>query len=328
MGSSRWLRRLAPWVVAALVVGWLLWRHSPRAIAAELARGGVLGLVPWALAISVGSLVLMAAADRLVFAPALGAGPDARPLGLLDVVRGRSATAILMNVNYGLSSGGYGVWLARRTGAGAGAAVGATTYQMASDLGAVCLFAVPAALLGADLLPARVGGSAAIVAGIGVVGVAALLVATPRVAPLRLRESRVLGAWARVPIAIWAASTALRTGAIAVNIAGTWAAARAFGLEIPLEALAAGLPIVYLVGALPMNVLGFGAVQAAWLALFEARAPGAQLLAFQFAFQLVSALALLARGLPFLPGVLRDMERSGGLVLQGGHERAQGEHQR
>lgn len=300
------MRRLAPWVAAAVVLAALVWRYSPRAIAAELARGGVLGIVPWSAAIALVALVLMAAADRLVFAAALGAG---EPLRLADVARGRAATAILMSVNYGLSSGGYAVWLARRTGAGAAASVGAATYQMLSDLGALCLFALPAALLGAPLLPDRVGMSAALVAASGAAGAFCLLVAAPRAAPRRFRASRLLRAWSRIPIAVGAASALLRAATVAVNIAGTWAAARAFGLPIPPEALVAGLPITYLVGALPVNVLGLGAVQASWLALFGSHAPGPQILAFQFAFQLLGALTLVARGLPFLPGVVRDLDR-------------------
>ena len=305
-----WVRRLAPWSIAALVIGFLLWRYSPRAIAEEVQRGAVLAVVPWPVGVALVALVFMAAADWLVFAAAIAtSGGAGRPLRLADVARGRAATAILMSLNYGLSSGGYGVWLARRTGVGARVAVGATTYQMLSDLGAVFLFALPAALLGGGLLPERVGTSAALVAGAGLAGVTALLVVLPRAAPRRWREARVLAAWARVPVPVFAASALLRAVAIAINIAGTWGAARAFGLDIPIEAMAAGLPIVYLVGAMPVNVLGLGAVQAAWVALFAHRAPGAQILAFQFVHQLLGAATLVVRGLPFLPGVLRDLER-------------------
>jgi len=304
-GSSRWLRRLAPWVIAAVVIGLLVWRYSPRAIAIELARGEVLAVIPWVVAVSLSALVLMATADWLVFSAALG-----RHLRLFDVARGRAATSILAALHFGLSSGGYAVWLARRTGVGAGAAVGAAGYQLLSDLGAVCLCALPAALLGASLLPARVGDTSALVAAMGLVGVPLLLVVAPRAAPRRWRETRLLVAWARVPVTVWVATTLPRAGTIAINIAGTWAAARAFGLTLPFEALAAGLPIIYLVGSLPVNVLGLGAVQAAWLALFDRHAPGAQILAFQFAYQLLGVLMMVLRGLPFLPGVMRDLERA------------------
>ncbi len=315
----RWLRRLAPWVVAAAVIAFLLTRYSPRLIADELARGGVLGLVPWVAAVSLSVLVTMAVADWLVFSAALGGDR----LRIRDVARGRAGTAVLMSIHIGLSAGSYALWLARRTGAGAGATVGAATYQMVSDLGAVCLLALPAALLGADMLPKGVGASAAALAAAGFLGSSALLLLGPRMAPRRWRNVRALSAWVRVPPAVWAASTALRAATIAINIACTWGAARAFGLGVPFEALAAGLPITYLIGALPVNVLGLGAVQAAWVALFAAHAPGARILAFQFAYQLLGALALLLRGLPFLPGVMRDLERRGTDAADGaGAERA------
>lgn len=306
--GTRWLRGLAPWIVAAAVIGALVWRYSPRAIAAELARGDVLAMLPWTLAVALVSLGLMAVADWLVLVPSLGARERLR---LRDVARGRAGTSVLSSLSYGLSSGGYGVWVARRTGAGAAATVGATTYQLLSDLGAVCVFALPAALFGAGLLPGRVGEAAAAVGGLGAIGVTALLVLGPRVAPRRLRESRVVAAWRKVPFGAGALGVGLRAAALGVNIAGTWGAARAFGMELPAEALAAGLPIAYLVGALPVNVLGLGAVQAAWVALFAAHAPGARLLAFQFAFQLMCIAAVLVRGLPFLPSVLRDLGRRG-----------------
>jgi hypothetical protein len=303
--SSRWLRRLAPWVVAGLVLGALLWRYSPRAIAAELAAGAVLALIPWTIAAVIGAILAMAAADWLVFAASFG--PNAR-LRFFDVLRGRAASSVLMTLNYGLSSGGYAVWLARVTGAGAAPTVGAAMYQAVSDLGAVCLIALPAALLGGELLPAGVGPTATLVAAACVAASAMLLVVLPRIAPPRWRRARLLAAWARVPARVWVASTLLRSTTIAINIATTWGAARSFGLAIPGEALAAGLPITYLVGVLPLNVLGLGAVQAAWLALFATHAEGAQILAFQFAFQLLSATAVIVRGLPFLPGVMRDLE--------------------
>lgn len=301
----RWLRRLAPWVVAAAVIAILLSRYSPREIAEELAHGSVLGLVPWVAAVSLGGLVSMAVADWLVFSAALGGFR----LRIRDVARGRAGTAVVMSIHYSLSSGGYAVWLARRTGAGAGATVGAASYQLVSDLGAVCLLALPAALLGAGMLPQGVGASAAVLSAAGFVGSSALLLLGPRIAPRRWRKVRALSAWVRVPARVWAASTVLRAVTIAINIAGTWGAARAFGLEVPFEALAAGLPITYLVGAMPVNVMGLGAVQATWVALFAAHAPGARILAFQFAYQLFGALFLLLRGLPFLPGVMRDLER-------------------
>jgi len=82
--------------------------------------------------------------------------------------------------------------------------------------------------------------------------------------------------------------------------------------------MAAGLPVIYIVGALPLNVLGFGAVTAAWVAVFAPFGDGAAILAFQFLWQALSIAMTVARGLPFLPSVLRDIARE---RPEGGHVR-------
>ncbi len=87
----------------------------------------------------------------------------------------------------------------------------------------------------------------------------------------------------------------------------TWGATRAFGLEVPLLVMAVHVPIITLVGALPVNVGGFGAVTAVWL-LLTPWAPGEQLLAFQFLWNLMVAAAVVLRGLPFIRGVVREVD--------------------
>ena len=86
----------------------------------------------------------------------------------------------------------------------------------------------------------------------------------------------------------------------------TWIAARLFGLDIPFTVMAAYFPVVLLVGAIPINVAGFGAVQAAWL-LFEGHATGAQILAFQFLWTLSLAAVVVLRGLPFVKGFVDEI---------------------
>jgi hypothetical protein len=213
-----------------------------------------------------------------------------------------------MTFGYTASAGGYAVWLARRTGAGAARALGAMSYQMLSDLCAVCWFALGAALLGGESLPAAARAPVVLVAAGGAIGLTALALVGARAAPRRVRRSRFVATWDRVGPARFAASLLLRLATVAINVGGTCLAARAFGLPVPAGALAVGLPIVYLVGALPANVLGLGAVTAAWVAVFGRWADSADILAFQLLFQLLSTAAIVARGLPFLPSVLRDLQ--------------------
>ena len=100
---------------------------------------------------------------------------------------------------------------------------------------------------------------------------------------------------------------AVRVLQIAWMVSITWLAARAFGMPIPAQAMAAYLPIVLVVGSLPVNVAGFGAVQLAWLR-FTPWAPGEQVLAFSFVWQLLCGAAMILRGLPFMRRVIAEID--------------------
>ena len=304
-GRSAWralARRWVPWLVAAGVLALLFLRYPPGEIARAMARGEALAIAPWTGLVALLGLAVMALADWLVFSAVAGR------LTLLDVVRGRAGTTILMTLHYGASVGGYGVWLARKTGAGAAASSAAIGFQMLSDLCALSWFTLGAALLWGDALPRREVVIAVCGAGAGLTTLLLLLGA--RVLPRRL--GAFAGAWRAIGPGRFAASLALRLAALAINVGGILAAARGFGLEVPLGAMAAGLPVVFVVGALPLNVLGLGAVTAAWVAIFDRFAPGAAILAFQFLYQAFSIAWTILRGLPFLPSVLRDIAREPG----------------
>lgn len=303
MKSRRALVRLAPWLIALAVTGALLLRYSPGAIAQEIARGDSLATLPWVIAVALVSLAVMVVADWSMFSAALG---RAR-LDLVSVLRGRAAAWVLMSLGYGFSGAGYGVWLARRSGAGATRAVSALAQQMLADLSAVFWFALVSLPLAGAIVPERARAPIVLAAALGALGTSAILFFGHAVAPRRFRESRAVSAWRAVGRWRLAASLALRVVALLVNVVGSWAAARAFGLDVPFGAMAAGLPIVYLVGALPFNVAGLGPVSAAWVVVFDRWAPAAELLAFQFVYQMLSTAMVVARGLPFLPSVMRDI---------------------
>jgi len=299
---SRWralARRWVPWLVAATVLGLLFVRYRPGEVAEAMSSGDALAVVPWCALVAVLGLAAMSLADWLVFS-AFAAG-----LRWFDVVRGRAGTTILMTLHYGVSVGGYGVWLARKTGAGAAACSAAIGYQMLSDLCALSWFAVGSALLWGDGLPRR--DLVIALCGACAAGATLLLLVGARVVPRRL--GGFARAWRAISPARSAASLGFRVVTLAINVGGTIAAARAFGLDIPAGAMAAGLPVVYVVGALPLNVLGLGAVTAAWVAVFARFASGPEILAFQFLYQALSIALTVLRGLPFLPSILRDIAR-------------------
>lgn len=300
-----WLRHLAPWVVTGLVIAFLLRRYELGAIADEIVAGDAGVLVPWALAAGAISLLTMGTADWLVLRDLFA------PLRWRDVVRGKGGTGVLAAVSYGVGHGGYGLWIARTSGAGARAAVGAVAYIMLSDLTSVGLIA-SVTLWWNDLhLPDSLEVALRVLAPLGTVALIAAALTGPRLVRRLLRDPRLARPWAQIPARVYLLSLLTRCANAIAGILVAWAAARGFGLEVPLRAFLTYLPIVFLVGSLPINVGGLGAVQLVWLHFFTPWAPAEQILAFQFLFSTLVHASLVVRGLPFVSGAMADIDAGG-----------------
>ncbi|MFQ5789510.1 MAG: hypothetical protein ACE5JI_03450 [Acidobacteriota bacterium] len=80
-----------------------------------------------------------------------------------------------------------------------------------------------------------------------------------------------------------------------------------FGIEVPFFRLLATLPIIFLVGALPVTVAHLGTTQAAWLYFHGAVADASLLLAYSLAAHLTFMLGNAVLGLVFLPRAYREL---------------------
>jgi Lysylphosphatidylglycerol synthase TM region len=115
----------------------------------------------------------------------------------------------------------------------------------------------------------------------------------------------------------------LRHGAIILGLKGTVfflallvhsQALAFFDIHIPLGRLVAFLPVVFLMGALPITVAHLGTSQAAWIFFFSDYAPEADLLAYSLVSHLTFMLANGTFGVLFLPKAYSDLflrERTG-----------------
>jgi hypothetical protein len=290
-----WLSRLAPYLIATLVIAFILRRYSLDAIRAEMSRGNALPLFPIALAAYILSLICVTWADRIVLVGAVGDGAP----NYLSMVKGKAASVVLHIVHYALGQGAYATWLGRRTGIGLGRTGGLIAYIIAAELCSVCLFASTVILIGRPAVPAALLMT---VAGISI-GLIALMLAAPL---SYLERVAALDTWSRVGARRGIAQLGVRMLQHTVTTGATWIAARTFGLDIPLGVMLSYMPIILIIASLPVNVAGFGAVQGAWL-LLSPWAPGERILAFSVVWQAASAVALVIRGLPFLRGLLADI---------------------
>jgi hypothetical protein len=93
---------------------------------------------------------------------------------------------------------------------------------------------------------------------------------------------------------------------VASALVHTWAI-RSFGIEIPFVSLLATLPIIFLVGALPVTVAHLGTTQAAWIYFYGDVADSSALLAYSLAAHLTFMLGNAALGMAFFPTAYRDL---------------------
>jgi hypothetical protein len=298
-GWRPWVRRLAPYLVATAAIVAVLRRYPPAAIAREMQRGEWLAMAPFMILLLTVGLSMVVVSDWMVMRACTGGPP------FLVAFRGKTGAAVLNVVGYSVQAGGYGVWIARATGTGAGLTGGIVLYILASELTALALIAAASVWFFGAEVPAALRwgapGVAALMLGFKVLGALGLVRegALPSVfRPWRLvRPRRALG------------QVAIRTAHLYLALLCAWGAANAFGLAVPFVAMSAYFPVILLVGSLPVNVAGFGAVQGAWLLLLPwAPGGGEQILAFSVLWQLMLAAGVVARGLPFVRRVVAEID--------------------
>jgi len=291
---SRVLRYL-PYVVAIGVIFFILRQYSLESIVSEIKNGHALPMVPIAFVTYILSLLFVAFADRMVVN---AEAPETAP-NYAGMLRGKAAAVVLHIVHYALGQGAYGTWIARRTAIGVARAGGLMLYIVASELCSVCLYASLVISIGRPAVP-----HALFYLVLGISGsLLAIVVLSPLVGSNRFP---FFGSWKRVGATRGVLQLMVRICQHATTTTGTWFAARAFGLDVPLGVMLSYVPIILVVASLPLNVAGFGAVQGAWL-LLAPWAPGERILAFSVVWQAFSAVALVLRGLPFLNRVMREI---------------------
>jgi hypothetical protein len=206
-----------------------------------------------------------------------------------------------------LNYGGFALWIHRVLGCGWRVSGGAVLKITLSDLVAVSIIGSAAVYLGGEGLPPETREQLQLIAPI-VASVAAFGLFVPGPGP-GAGKRPVFAPWRKVTRARRLLSVLSRGGTIGMLILSTWLASRAFGLPVPLTAWASFLPVLLVIGAMPVNIGGMGPVQAAWLLLFDPWASGPQILAFQFLWHLCLVVGLFLRGAPFIRSVIADIAR-------------------
>jgi hypothetical protein len=294
--TLRAARRYGPWIVSAVVVVALLGRYDVEEIVKAMRAGNAWPLFPIAFAFSVGQILLVARWDTFILRCVLPA------LRYLDVARVKAGCATLQAVAYAANVGVFGAWIARATGVGVRNAIGLVTFGTFSDLAAGSIVITLSVQLGHAPVHAFFRWVPPILA---IVALVVLLAAERRPLDPHVEASilRVFRSVRRGPAI--AGIVGRMSSALFLGVA-TWLAARGFGLQIPVGVMIVYVPIVMVVGSLPINIGSFGAVQGAWL-LFLPWSTGPQILAFQFLWGVALMASQVLRGLPFIRRVLAEV---------------------
>lgn len=295
------MRRVAPWMITGFVVAAILVKYPIGRIVDEMHKGNIWGMVPVAL----GATLLMwftATSGDYVFLR-----PMAPTLRYRFLLRSKAGMSMVNALGLALNYGGFALWIHRVLGCGWRVSGGAVLIITLADLTAVSTIGMMAVWLGGDGLPHHVRDQLIYVAPL-VAAVAACLLLMPG-SPDGSQKRPVFEPWRRIPRLNRVLSVLARAATIVVIILATWLAARAFGLPVPLKAWASFLPVLLVIGALPVNIGGLGPVQAAWLLLFGPWASGPQILAFEFLWHLCMISGLAVRGAPFIRSVIADIAK-------------------
>jgi len=302
--ASSWVRRAAPWVVAAGILAFLGATTDLHAVGRALDRVSLPGLV----AVMIGLVAAMVVTDVFALWVAFRESIPAARLSFGQTFTARAPSYLLAIVNYGAGQGGLVYLLKRNHAVPVGEGVGAVLLSTAAYLLVVTL------LVGGGLLAGAVPDEPelrwlviALAAG------APIYLAVVALRPRRLAELSLLKPLFAAGLAGTLRVAAARAVYVVVMLAGHWAAMRLFGVAVPFADALARLPLVFLIGAIPVSPAGLGTVQAAAVALFGDYAPGATpaeqhavVLAYSLGVQVLGTAMLAGLGLGFLRKATRQ----------------------
>jgi uncharacterized membrane protein YbhN (UPF0104 family) len=290
-------RTVAPWLVAASILGYLFYSIDLDAVGDAMSRVSLPAFGALIVAMSVGLISLDTFALWVAFREAI---PEAR-LSPRDVLNARAPSYLLAIVNYGAGQGGVVYFLKRNN-----------DVPLARGVGAVLLTSsayvfVVAALVGIGLLAGAVPDDPTL---------RWVIIAMASGAPLYLIVVALRPGWLARRALLAPLFEAGLVGTLRVAgarviyvlalLASHWAALRLFDVDVPIADGLARLPLLFFLAALPIAPAGLGTTQAAAIALFRDYGATASVLAYSLSVQVAATIVLAAVGLGFLRRATRQ----------------------
>ena len=302
--SGHWLR-LLPWLIAISLLALLIGQASPVEIARST-RGARLEFFLPLVAVACGVWFLLESATLAMLFRRFNRPPCDAPLSWSEARSARGLTYLLTPIHWNVGRAGLVLHLKHSKGIPILDAASSLLYQQTID----AWLLVGCAGLGLAALPPS-PEYALMARSCGVLFIAITLLCvllalpTPRWSWLaRLHQIRLLRTHRLARPADFLALALLRSAYYAVFILVYAGGTAAFGIDLPLALVMASVPIIQLVGSIPITPAGLGTQQAAMLILFSGHGPEPAIIAFGLAFPLVQTAARCLIGLFYLPRAL------------------------
>ncbi|MCC6528322.1 MAG: flippase-like domain-containing protein [Polyangiaceae bacterium] len=187
------------------------------------------------------------------------------PLALADVFAIRGATYLLAIVNYNLGQGGMVYVVGRKPGVGYARATGTVLLTMGVMVVALLMLAAFGSAFGPEDEPRlRLMG---LVSAVGLGGLV-LYLGLVALRPARLARIRVFQPLFDAGILGHAKAWLVRFPHVGGHIVFQWLLLRLFRVEVPFTTAACLLPVVLVIGWLPITIQGLGTQQLAVMELF------------------------------------------------------------
>jgi hypothetical protein len=267
-GAKVWLQRVVPWLVAAGLLAYVFHTVPFARIGAELRRVGFWGVFVF----SVVYFLYTYAADVL---PTWATFRwFCAPLKVWDVIVIRGATYLLALLNYNLGQGGIIYIVGRRKDVGIARATGTVLLTMGVMLVALLLLAGIGSYLG-DPHDARLRLVRIISTG-GLIAFGLYLVVI-KIRPGFLARRVLLQPLFDAGIIGTFKAFLVRFPHVVGHVVFQWFLLRMFHVDLPFSAGATLLPVVFVIGWIPITVQGLGTQQVAAMELLGKYATGATL---------------------------------------------------
>ena len=303
------IKRLLPWFIAALIIGFLFWRIDYVMFINSLERAEISIYIPLIiLFIFIWFFVETFNVQKLY----QYFGHHVSYKTMLSI---RGATFLLMIINYGLGAGAIAMYLKKLIGVSLLRSTGILFYYMVVESAGIALMAAAGYLLAGDLSGIQewvfyLASGLFIFYNVEII----ILKYIPAIGFLKkFVNSSILLPIMESTFSVYVKICFQRMGYFMTFVIFFYFTVRAFHMDIPFMTLTALVPIIFFVGNLPITPFGLGTIQAAMLYFFKDYSTPANILAMSLVYT-VSLMILRAMiGLYYLKtaaGLLNDTEKN------------------